>query len=236
MPEDASSILLSLKTWKALKELTHALKWSDTGNGEDSGVVMMVTICYFDCVCAGQETSGACPEWIQPDHQRPSKSCSHAGFHHDSAGSQVSGVAQQKLSKAVFTCRHYSSVTEMLHQRVDQDEDERCKDDQDPNEGGDGDRSKSNDDYCDSLFSFKSCGKNYLFFLLTTPFSQGMKFHSHTSRFLFNHSSSFFFTVRPPLCPVCACVCVCVCVFYSDDVYYFHCKGPQGGGSQVVPL
>ena len=37
MPEDASSVLLSLKTWKALKELTHALKWSDTGNGEDSG-------------------------------------------------------------------------------------------------------------------------------------------------------------------------------------------------------
>ena len=37
VPEDASSVLLSLKTWKALKELTHALKWSDTGDGEDSG-------------------------------------------------------------------------------------------------------------------------------------------------------------------------------------------------------
>ena len=148
----------------------------------------------------------------------------------------MSGVAQQQLSKAVFTCRHYSSVTEMLHQqRVDQDEDERCKDDQDRNEGGDGDRSKSNDDYCDSLFFFQKLWQKLPFFLLlTTPFSQGMKFHSHMSRFLFNHSSSFFFTVPPPLCPVCACVCVCV--FYSDDVYYFHCKGPQGGGSQVVPL
>ena len=55
----------------------------------------------------------------------------------------------------------------MLHQHVDQDEDERSKDDEGHNEGGDGDRSKSNDDYCDLLFSFKSFGKNYLFFLTT---------------------------------------------------------------------
>ena len=199
-------------------------------------VVMMVTICCFDCVCAGQETPGACPEWIQPDHQRPSKSCSHAGFHHDSAGSQVSGVAEQQLSQAVFTCRHYSSVTEMLHQHVDQDEDERSKGDEDRNEGGDDDRSESNGDYCDLLFSFKSCGKNCLFF--SQPFSQGMKFHSHMSLFCLI-TAHFSFTLPPtpppPLCPV--CVCVCVCVFQTMSIIFIvKCQGLQGGGSQVVPL
>ena len=83
------------------------------------------------------------------------------------------------------------------------------------------------------FFLSKAVAKTTFFLLLTTPFSQGMKFHSHMSRFLFNHSSSFlFFTVPPPLCPVCACVCVCVC-FIQMMYIIFIVKGHRVGAVKL---
>ena len=139
----------------------------------------------------------------------------------------------------------------MLHQHVDQDEDERSKDDEGHNEGGDGDRSKSNDDYCDLLFFFQKLWQKLPFFSHNL-FYKG--WNSVLTRPFFCLITAHFFHFAPhPAFALCVCVCVyvyvyvcvcvcvcvfmCVCVFQTMSIIFIvKCQGPQGGGSQVVPL